>query len=49
MEEVNAEEDRAVKDVWVMVKLIFIRSMDYGRVVYVVYIYIYVLLVRALF
>ena len=39
MEEVNAEEDRAVKDVWVMVKLIFIRSMDYGRVVYVVYIY----------
>lgn len=39
MEEVNAEEDRAVKDVWVMVKLIFIRSMDYRRVVYVVYIY----------
>jgi len=28
MEEVNAEEDRAVKDVWVMVKLIFIRTMD---------------------
>ena len=39
MEEVNAEEDRAVKDVWVMVKLILIRSLDYRRVVYVVYIY----------